>query len=227
MTDARIGYGTTYEINSGSGFVEVAEVINVTPGESTTDRVQATHMKSPGRRHEYISGLIDSGEANLEINWIPGSDTDVLLRTLQTSGDNVQHRITWSNGVHVTFEGAVTGFAKATPIDDRMTGTVTVAVSGDETWGSASAPVNNVLPAISGVAQVGEELTAWPGEWSGAPSFTYAWKNDGVAISGATDRTYTPVVGDVDDNITVTVTATNSAGNASATSVETAAVIAA
>jgi len=222
-TDARIGYGTTYEING----VEIAELINVTPGESTTDRVEATHMKSPGRRREYISGLIDSGEASLEINWIPGNDTDVLLRNLQTSGEVVEHRITWANGVQLTFDGPVIGFAKTTPIDDRMTGTVTVAVSGDETWGAASAPANSVLPAISGVAQVGQVLTAWPGVWTNAPSFSYVWKNEGVAIPGATENTYTPVTGDVGDSITVTITGSNSAGNASATSVETAAVIAA
>ncbi len=227
MTDARIGYGTTYEIFSGGEFVEVAEVSNVTPGEATTDRIDATHMKSPGRRREYISGLIDSGEASFEINWLPGSDTDVLLRGLQTSGETTDHRITFPNGVTVTYEAQVTGFGKAVPIDDKMSATLTISVSGDETWGAASAPSNSVLPAISGIAQVGQVLTAWPGKWSNAPSFTYVWKNEGVAIPGATDDTYTPVVGDIGDNITVTVTGTNSAGNASATSVETAAVIAA
>lgn len=142
MTDARIGYGTKYEIWDASlqvpAFVEVAEVISVTPGESTTDRVDATHMQSPGRRREYIAGLIDSGTASIEINWIPSNPTDVLLRGLLASGAVVEHRITFNNDVTVTFDAAVTGFSKVIPIDDRMTATVEIAPSGEEVWGEAA-----------------------------------------------------------------------------------------
>lgn len=227
MTDARIGYGTGLEVFSSGAFVEIAEVFNVTPGESTTDRVDATHMKSPGRRREYISGLIDSGEASFEINWIAGSATDVLLRDLQTAGTSPDWRITFPNGVSLTFEASITGFSKAIPLDDRMTATLTLAVSGDETWGSATAPVNSVLPAISGVAQVGEVLTAWPGVWANAPTFSYVWEADGTPISGATSSTYTPVIGQIGDLITVVVTGSNTAGTALAESAPTTAVIAA
>lgn len=218
MTDARIGYGTGLEVFSNGAFVEIAEVFNVTPGEATTDRVDATHMKSPGRRREYISGLIDSGEGSFEINWIPGSATDVILRNLQTAGEVVDWRFTFSNGVTLTVEASVTGFSKAVPLDDKMSATLTLSISGDEDWGSEIAPTNTVLPAISGIAQVGHVLTAWPGVWTGAPTFSFVWKNEGVAIPGATDNTYTPVVGDVGDNITVTITGSNSAGALPATS---------
>jgi len=227
MTDVTIGYNSKYAIYSAGAFVDIAEVINITPGEAVADRVDATHMQSPGRRREYISGLIDSGEATFELNWIPGSATDVLLRGLFTSGDTVDHRITFPNGVTLVFEASIIGFSKVIPIDDRMTATITVAVSGEETWGSESAPANTVLPAISGVAQVGEVLTAWPGVWTNAPAFTYVWEADGVVIGGATSSTYTPVVGQIGDVITVVVTGTNTAGTAAAESVGTAAVIAA
>ena len=89
------------------------------------------------------------------------------------------------------------------------------------------APANSVLPAISGVAQVGQTLTAWPGAWANSPAFSYQWNADGTPISGATDQTYVPVAGDVGDVITVSVTGTNTAGSASETSVGTAAVISA
>lgn len=145
MTDARIGYGTKYEIWDTSlstpAFVEVAEVINVTPGEATADRIDATHMQSPNRRREYISGLIDNGEASFEINWVPGSPTDELLRRVFDSGETVEHRITFpgaSPRVTCTFDASLIGYSKAIPIDDRMTATITVAVSGEETWGEAA-----------------------------------------------------------------------------------------
>lgn len=142
MTSASIGYGTKYSIWDASlttpAFVEIAEVIGVTPGEATADRIDATHMQSPGRRREYIAGLIDNGEASFEINWVPGSATDELLRGLMASGAVVQHQIEFPNGVTVTYDAAIIGYAKEIPVDDRMTATITVAVSGAETWGEAA-----------------------------------------------------------------------------------------
>lgn len=142
MTTARIGYGTKYRIWDSTltvpAFVEIAEVINVTPGAATADRIDATHMQSPGRRREYIAGLIDTGEASFEINWVPGNGTDELLRRLMSSGAVEQHEIEFPNGVTVTYDAALTGYEKDIPVDDRMTATITVAVSGEETWGEAA-----------------------------------------------------------------------------------------
>lgn len=140
MTDAMIGYGTKYGIKAtaaAASFTDVGEVFSVTPGASSADRIDATHMLSPGRRREYIGGLIDNGEASFEINYIPGSATDVLLRTLMSSGETTPHQITFPNGVTVTYDGVITGYEKSIPVDDRMTATVTVAVSGEEVWGEA------------------------------------------------------------------------------------------
>lgn len=214
MTDVTIGYNSKYLING----VELGEVTEITPGEASTERVQATHMQSPGRRHEYISGMIDSGEASVVLNWIPGNSTDTTLRSLLASGATEEHTIVFPNGVTVTFDAVVTGFSKALPLEDRMTATVTVAISGEETWGAESAPTNTTLPAISGLLEVGETLTAYPGVWTGAPTFTYQWQNEGANIVGATSQTYVLQAGDTGDNIRVIVTGTNTAGNASATS---------
>lgn len=142
MTDARIGYGTKYSIWDASltepALVEIAEVFSVTPGASVADRIDATHMQSPGRRREYIAGLIDNGEASFEINWVPNNATDVLLRSLMDSGATVQHQIEFPNGVTVSFDAAIIGYEKEIPVDDRMTATITVAVSGAETWSEAA-----------------------------------------------------------------------------------------
>jgi predicted secreted protein len=218
MTDARIGYGSTYEIYTGGEFVQVGEVTVITPGAAAGETVDATHMQSPGRRREKIPGMIDSGEASFEINWVPGDDTDELIRGLLSAGTISEHRITFPNGITVTYDAAITGFGKALPIDDKMSATITVAVSGDETWGAAAAPANSVLPAISGLLTNGATLTAYEGKWSGAPTFTYQWKNAGVNIGGATSKTYVIQASDSGDALTVAVTGTNGAGNASATS---------
>lgn len=88
-------------------------------------------------------------------------------------------------------------------------------------------PANTVLPAITGVAQVGETLSASTGTWTGnpAPTYTYQWNKDGVAIVGADANTYLVDAADEAGVITVTVTGTNVAGAVTATSIGTSAVI--
>ncbi len=82
----------------------------------------------------------------------------------------------------------------------------------------SSAPVNSVLPVISGTTTQGQTLSTTNGTWTGNPSFTYQWRRNGSPISLATASTYLLVALDVGTSITVTVTATNVGGTAFATS---------
>lgn len=93
---------------------------------------------------------------------------------------------------------------------------------------AVSLPRNTVLPAITGTAQVGQTLTGATGTWTGTGN-TYArqWTANGVDIVGATAGTYVPIIGQIGQVIRERVTATNASGSVSATSLPTAAVIAA
>ncbi|MDN0194208.1 IPT/TIG domain-containing protein [Streptomyces sp. S.PNR 29] len=67
---------------------------------------------------------------------------------------------------------------------------------------------NTAAPKVTGTAKVGAKVTAAPGSWSAAPtSYTYQWKADGKAISGATSASYTIPASVVGKKLTVTVTA--------------------
>ena len=94
---------------------------------------------------------------------------------------------------------------------------------------TAVAPSNTAAPTISGKAQVGELLTADKGTWTGtAPlTFSYQWRicdNNGNAchdIAGATGSEYSVKSADQGNTIRVQVTASNSDGKNTATSVPT------
>lgn len=84
-----------------------------------------------------------------------------------------------------------------------------------------SAPINTVLPLVAAEIVEGKAVTTTSGTWLGypVPTYAYQWKRNGTNISGATSSSYTPVSADVGQNITVTVTATNSVSAVQATSV--------
>ena len=66
-------------------------------------------------------------------------------------------------------------------------------------------------PRITGTKGVGSTLTASTGSWSPTPtSYSYQWRRNGVAISGATGRTYRATTWDAGRYLTVTVTARRS-----------------
>lgn len=130
-TLADIGYDTSFAIKVAGSFVLLAEVFEVTPPEVSVDQVEVTHFKSPGRSREYIAALSDNGSATASMNYVPNSATDQLIETLLTSGDIAEMRITYPNGVIVTFDAFVASYSKAIPVADRMTAEASFKVSGE------------------------------------------------------------------------------------------------
>jgi surface antigen len=63
-------------------------------------------------------------------------------------------------------------------------------------------------PAISGLPHVGRTLTATPGTWAVRPtSVDYQWYADGAAIADATSTTFIPTAAQLDQRLTVRITA--------------------
>jgi predicted secreted protein len=138
-TEAQIGLGTEFWLGNNatpSVLTRLGEILSVTPPNPQTAEVEATHMASPNRRREYISGLIEDGEGTFEMNYVPGSTTDALIRGAQTSGLAKAYKIVVPDGAdtwEITGDCIVKGYERSIPIDDRMTATLTVRFTGDST----------------------------------------------------------------------------------------------
>lgn len=231
-TEADIGYGASVEISTDGGatWTTIAEMNDVTPPPLQAPKLDATHFGSPGATKEFIVGLVDPGDMTMDMAFNPGSSGDVQLQALLKARTKIKVRIPFRSGETWSYDAYVTGYEATVPLEDKMTASVTFGVTGVMSITSALAPANIMLPAVSGIAQDGQVLSALTGVWLRAPAFTYQWQEDSggwANILGATAETYTVVTGDVGAAIRVIVTATNGAGSTSATSAATADVIAA
>lgn len=140
---------------------------------------------------------------------ISGATNSSYLLTYADAGKTIRIVITASNAF-----GSGDATSNQYPVVDSITGL---------------APVNNVLPAVSGTTTQGSTLTTTHGTWANSPtSYTYKWQRCFVNcndIPGATNASYILTADDVDFTLRVIVKATNPWGHTEATSNETSAVI--
>lgn len=82
-----------------------------------------------------------------------------------------------------------------------------------------AAPVNVVLPSLTGTGVAGSVITCNKGVWTGVPTPTYEYdfKADGISVQFGLSNEYVTSGPDIDKVITCEVTATNSQGSANAT----------
>lgn len=138
--------------------------------------------------------------------------------TVRTYGQRPQYRQeNRDDGALVTFDESYASVQTA----------VVEALPGGGGGGGGLTTINNTAkPTISGSAKVDGILTASPGTWdTDGVTFAYQWLLDGVAITGATSGTYSPVAGDLGKAVSVKVTASKS-GSTSGTSTSDAVTIA-
>ncbi|MFF3874786.1 Ig-like domain-containing protein [Streptomyces sp. NPDC001978] len=132
-----------------------------------------------------------SGATSVSYAWLKDGTviSGATAKTRTISGTEYQHKLACrATGKNTT--GSTTSTSPS----------VTVAL------GPALAVVTR--PSISGIHKVGYRQTAKPGSWKpAATSYSYVWKRDGRAITGATKSTYTPTRSDRGHKLTVTVTA--------------------
>lgn len=137
IEDVDLGDGSEFWLENAEGNLqELAMVTEVPMPQEETELIEVTHMKSPNRRKEYTSGWKDGSEGDVVMNYVPGSETDALIRDAKDKGDRRAYRIvlptkdgTWE----VTGFVIVRGYLPTNPLGDRRTATMTVKFTGAET----------------------------------------------------------------------------------------------
>lgn len=143
MSLASIGWGSEFSLHNGTALTELDEVTEINFPEFESEEIEVTHLKSPGRKREYIAGMSDGGEFDVTMNYIPGSTTDLLCQAAEAAKDVRQ----WEIGVSAadgTIERAIagTGFVKkyarnGLSPDGVKQAVLTIKVSGNVTEAAA------------------------------------------------------------------------------------------
>lgn len=154
--------------------------------------------------------------------WNPAGSSYAYQWQRSTDGGDTWTKIGGATGTTYTLASADTGAL----IDVAVSATnsaSTVADAGPVGPVVAGPPVNTSSPDINGNATQGQSLTVSTGSWKpAASSYAYQWQRSTgsgatwTAISGAMGTTYTLGSADVGAQIRVAVSATNSAGSATA-----------
>ena len=125
-----IGFATTFGKVAGGDYTAFAEVTELTAPELSRDSVDFTHFGSPDRHREFKPGLSDAGEVAITYNLIPGLADDAVIAAHLATNAVEPWRIVFPNGAKLDFNGFATRHGRATPMDDKMTGSATFKVSG-------------------------------------------------------------------------------------------------
>ena len=129
-------FGTVLAYHDGSSFVDVANVTSVSAPSMSRDSIETTHHTSTGGFRTYIPGLKDAGTVSLDINWEKSQASHSALYTqITTQVVNGQYRVVFpgSPTSTFTFYGHVTDFSVTAPVDDKLTASVTIKLSGKPT----------------------------------------------------------------------------------------------
>ncbi|MES1193990.1 MAG: hypothetical protein ABUM26_06660, partial [Solirubrobacterales bacterium] len=155
--------------------------------------------------------------------WYPAA-TSYAYQWQRNTGSGFADIAGATNPTYFTAPADVTATIRARVTATNAYGSfsATAAAVGPVTTG---APVNRVLPIISGAVKRGAPLAVNSGTWTPSGSYSFQWQRDegdGFAdIAGATGTSYTPTVDDLGFPLQVVVTATNAFGSATVTTAAT------
>ena len=132
-----IGYGVSLLVSDVSPATTptnaIGTIMSFTPPSPTRDIIDVTSSSSANMAREFVAGLIDYGESSFEMLWDTGSTTDALLRGITLERAPRTYRATFSQyspSRTITFLAYLTGYERSAPMEDKMTATVTLKVTG-------------------------------------------------------------------------------------------------
>ena len=126
----KVGDGAMTEV-----FTTIAEVIGFSGPTTAANEIEVTTLASTAK--EFIAGLVDNGEVSLEVNAVPKDTQHRQIRADISAGTVRNYLIDFNDkeGAETTsttyeFAAFVKEFPLSAAADDKLSGTVTLRITG-------------------------------------------------------------------------------------------------
>lgn len=123
--------GTKIEIGgtgSPTEFTEIGGVKSYSGFDGQATEIETTCLQSTAK--EYIAGLQDFGNIQLDININDNDAGQIVMRAAKAEASLRNFRITHPNGKIRNFQGYVRSFTEQGGVDAAVAGTSTIRISG-------------------------------------------------------------------------------------------------
>lgn len=126
-------FGTKLQLlTTGATYVDIAGVTNIKLPVGTVTPIDITNHQSDDGYREFVTGLKEGGDITVDINYLPQTHTvftDLLNPAVGSTGTKTW-RIELPLGHKWDFDALLTGFDISAPVDDKLSATVTLKISG-------------------------------------------------------------------------------------------------
>jgi hypothetical protein len=123
--------GTTFKF--GTTPTDVADVVSWSGPRFDRSDIDVTHLGSDAK--EYLAGLKDPGEFSMEVNMNLNDPGQKLIWDALDDPTPQPVAVTFPDpGGSLAFSATVKGFETAGNADDKITGSITLRISGDVPW---------------------------------------------------------------------------------------------
>lgn len=141
-SQADTGYGGKFHRESDdspSVYVEVAEVLSITPPQLSREEVDVTHLQSPNEYNEYRPGMKDGGSPTISMAFLPANATNVNMLADFEDGTLRNYKITYPDTSTWIFEAFISGYTPGEIANnERITAEVTFRINGKPTLAPVS-----------------------------------------------------------------------------------------
>ena len=135
------GNGAKFYWNDTAGAspatTEIGQIMSLTGPSISVATIETTDLQDTAKT--FIAGMYDGGEVTFEVAYDPDSESSPDSNQHEVTADMLtgtqgNWKVEWSDGNSIYGVGLVTSFSATAAIDDKLTASFTVKVSGGVTF---------------------------------------------------------------------------------------------